>query len=411
MNLLMEKIKQIMKEGPLGIYLMAFLIPLNAKWLGFGVLIIILEQIIRRTPIRKENIKKQLSLKNPGLWLFLFYFMHIVGLIHTENMAFANMDLGMKATLAIFPVFFLLYQPLVRWSVFVKCFVFGAFASILVNVALSMEAFLSSGAFYYMRGSNLSQMMHRGYWAVYLLMAYLFLLKMAIVAVDRIKIFLNLLGALFIAVFVVLSESKVGYLLLAVISIWEVVKFIKAHKNKWLIPIAAAVFVGGGILVYALMPSAVQRISKTFEVMSKPLESYDKTSAESTTARLFVWDASVDLIKENFWFGVGTGDIKDELRQRNLDKGYTGVAQMNLNSHNQFLNSHVAIGVFGSLFLLMTIVSNLFKFNPDPFRSWRLGIVFILFIALLPESMLEVQAGIIPYAFFLTFLTAFKPKV
>nr|WP_299201487.1 O-antigen ligase family protein [uncultured Brumimicrobium sp.] len=411
MNLLMEKIKQIMKEGPLGIYLMAFLIPLNAKWLGFGVLIIILEQIIRRTPIRKENIKKQLSLKNPGLWLFLFYFMHIVGLIHTENMAFANMDLGMKATLAIFPVFFLLYQPLVRWSVFVKCFVFGAFASILVNVALSMEAFLSSGAFYYMRGSNLSQMMHRGYWAVYLLMAYLFLLKMAIVAVDRIKIFLNLLGALFIAVFVVLSESKVGYLLLAVISIWEVVKFIKAHKNKWLIPIAAAVFVGGGILVYALMPSAVQRISKTFEVMSKPLESYDKTGAESTTARLFVWDASVDLIKENFWFGVGTGDIKDELRQRNLDKGYTGVAQMNLNSHNQFLNSHVAIGVFGSLFLLMTIVSNLFKFNPDPFRSWRLGIVFILFIALLPESMLEVQAGIIPYAFFLTFLTAFKPKV
>src|SRR5690554_5430458 len=106
MNLLMEKIKQIMKEGPLGIYLMAFLIPLNAKWLGFGVLIIILEQIIRRTPIRKENIKKQLSLKNPGLWLFLFYFMHIVGLIHTENMAFANMDLGMKATLALFPVSF-----------------------------------------------------------------------------------------------------------------------------------------------------------------------------------------------------------------------------------------------------------------------------------------------------------------
>src|SRR5690554_7783801 len=104
------------------------------------------------------------------------------------------------------------------------------------------------------------------------------------------------------AVFVVLSESKVGYLLLAVISIWEVVKFIKAHKNKWLIPIAAAVFVGGGILVYTLMPSAVQRISKTFEVMSKPLESYDKTGAESTTARLFVWDASVDLIKENFWF-------------------------------------------------------------------------------------------------------------
>src|SRR5690554_8182788 len=104
MNLLMEKIKQIMKEGPVGIYLMAFLISLNANWLGFGVLIIILEQIIRRTPIRKENIKKHLSLKNPGLWLFLFYFMHIVRLIHIEHRFFAKMDLGKQTTFAILPV-------------------------------------------------------------------------------------------------------------------------------------------------------------------------------------------------------------------------------------------------------------------------------------------------------------------
>src|SRR5690554_8211483 len=105
--------------------------------------------------------------------------------------------------------------------------------------------------------------------------------------------------------------------------------------------------------------------------MSKPLESYDKTGAESTTARLFVWDASVDLIKENFWFGVGTGDIKDELRQSKLGKVCTGIAQMNLNSRNQFLIFHAASGVFRSLFLQMAIVSMLFNFNPVLVHPWR----------------------------------------
>lgn len=410
MSKVLDKIKQLVKEGPIGIYLMAFLIPLNPKWLGFGVLIIILEQIIRRTPIRKAGIKAQLTLRNPGVWLFLFYLMHVVGLIHTENMAFANLDLGMKATLAVFPIFFMLYQPVVRWRVFVRWFICGAIVSIVVNTFMASEMYLKSYNLYYLTGSDLSKLMHRGYWAVYLLIAYFFMFKATVDSKSKRELFLNLSGVLFFALFIVLTESKVGYIILFLISIWEVGKLFKVIKNKWVLPIAAGLFVGGFFFVYKYMPTAVKRISKTVETVFQPLDSYDKESAESTTARLFVWDSSVELIKENFWFGVGTGDIKDELIQRNYDKGYIGVAKSNLNSHNQFFNSHIAIGVFGSLFLLLAVVTNFLKFKPDPLRAWRLGIVFILFVALLPESMLEVQAGIIPYGFLLTFLTAFKPR-
>src|SRR5690554_3303338 len=122
MNKLINSAKQVFKEDALGIYIMAFLIPLYAKWLGFAVLIIILEQIIRRTPIKKEAVKAQLTWRNPGVWLFAFYLMHVVGLIYTENMKFATMDLGMKSTVVIFPVFFALYQPVVRWRIFIQSF-------------------------------------------------------------------------------------------------------------------------------------------------------------------------------------------------------------------------------------------------------------------------------------------------
>jgi hypothetical protein len=410
MNNLLYNTKQIFKEGPLGIYLMAFLIPLYAKWLGFAVLIIILEQIIRRTPVRITDIKTQLTWRNPGVWLFLFYLMHVVGLIHTENMAFANMDLGMKSTIAIFPVFFMLYQPVVRWAVFTKFFVFGAFVSIVYNVSANLGIYLETNNIYFMTGSGLSSLMHRGYWAVYLLVAYFFLIKMTFQTKSKKQMLVNFFGALVMAFFIILSESRLGLIGLVLISAWEVIKLARAFKSKWIIPVAAALFLGMVLLVYNFMPRVVNRVSTTIETVLQPIDSNSDEKAIERSARSYLWGSSIELIKENFWFGVGTGDVKDVFVQRNSEKGYSRFVELRLNSHNQFFNSHIALGVFGSLFLLLSIVTNLMRQKSDPLRSWRTGIVFVLFLAMLPESMLESQAGIIPYAFLLSFLTAFKLK-
>jgi hypothetical protein len=410
MNNLLYNTKQIFKEGPLGIYLMAFLIPLYAKWLGFAVLIIILEQIIRRTPVRITDIKAQLTWRNPGVWLFLFYLMHVVGLIHTENMAFANMDLGMKSTIAIFPVFFMLYQPVVRWAVFTKFFVFGAFVSIVYNVSANLGIYLETNNIYFMTGSGLSSLMHRGYWAVYLLVAYFFLIKMTFQTKSKKQMLVNFFGALVMAFFIILSESRLGLIGLVLISAWEVIKLARAFKSKWIIPVAAALFLGMVLLVYNFMPRVVNRVSTTIETVLQPIDSNSDEKAIERSARSYLWGSSIELIKENFWFGVGTGDVKDVFVQRNSEKGYSRFVELRLNSHNQFFNSHIALGVFGSLFLLLSIVTNLMRQKSDPLRSWRTGIVFVLFLAMLPESMLESQAGIIPYAFLLSFLTAFKLK-
>ena len=208
MKKLLKKISTFFIEGPIGIYMMAFFIPLNPRMLGFVTAIIIVEQLLRSPKINKVHFKSQLSWRNPGIWLLLFYLMHVVGLLYTENMRFANMDLGMKATLGIYPVIFLLYNIKVNWGLFVKVFIAGAFVSIILNFFASLGVYLNTPDFYYLYGERLSHFMHRGYWAVYMVVAYFFLLKQMILAKSKFSFWLNLFGAIVMALFIQFSENK-----------------------------------------------------------------------------------------------------------------------------------------------------------------------------------------------------------
>lgn len=406
---LSNSMKTAIGKGPIGIYLMAFVIPLYQKLLGIAVLIIVLEFLIRNVIIKREVKKPNLTWKNPNLWLFLFYMLHIVGLIHTENKSFANLDLGMKSTLAIFPLLFFFYQPKVNWKLFVKIFIAGALFSILINFTISLNLYLEDHQLSHFYDSRFTHLMHRGYWAVYLCIATFFILKLGInTSLNNNKVILFLLAFIIVAA-VLLSLSKMGLILLGFLTLWSLVKVHQSFQNKWVLPICVVLFVCGTYSIYRFTPVVKHRIDAMITTMGKPISAYDMEKPGSTGARVLVWSSSIELIKENFWFGVGTGDIKDELIQRNFDNGYVYVAEKQLNSHNQFLNSHIALGVLAPLFLLMIFISNCVRRSTeDYFYLWRVGIVCMLFLAMLTESMLEVEAGIIPYAFLLTFLTSFK---
>jgi O-antigen ligase len=94
----------------------------------------------------------------------------------------------------------------------------------------------------------------------------------------------------------------------------------------------------------------------------------------------------------NFLFGVGTGDYDDELTKMNLKYNNQGVAEERLNSHNQFLNTGVQLGVIG--FFILTMIFLVSFFASDK-RLWQLLILLVFFINFLVESFLETQAGIV----------------
>ncbi|HPW65996.1 MAG TPA: O-antigen ligase family protein [Salinivirgaceae bacterium] len=354
MKALIAVFKEILKKGPIGIYLMTLIIPISSKPLGIVAAIIFFEAVVRKQLAEKENIQKQLNWRNPGVWIFAFYFMHIFGLFCTENTEFAFMDLGMKAAFAIFPLIFLFYQPVIKWQWFVNAFIAGALISIIINIIISVIIYsqVSSSLVF------TSRLMHRGYWTIYLIIAIFFLLNKAFDTQIKKRRDDYLLLTIFISVFLVLTLCRTGLAIFSILLLWFIVNLCK-RVNKWISVVIVTSIVLGTISVYLFFSPLRARVDSIFFEIQKKKEEYNMYRLGNVEARILTWESSIQVIKDNFWFGVGTGDVKDKLDRQYLINGYFALEKYNLNSHNQFLNSHVALGVFAPLFLLMAFFCKL----------------------------------------------------
>jgi O-antigen ligase len=161
----------------------------------------------------------------------------------------------------------------------------------------------------------------------------------------------------------------------------------------WLV-LVAGIFYGA----FSLFPSTATR----FRNAETALAGRNKSSAEqaeSNSERLVVWHAALEVIKENPFFGVGTGDVKDVLLEEYRKENKLGVYNMRLNAHNQYLQTYIALGIPGLLLLICMLII------PGWMALRRFDVVCFAFLAvfafnILVESMLEVQAGVIFYSFF-----------
>jgi O-antigen ligase len=104
---------------------------------------------------------------------------------------------------------------------------------------------------------------------------------------------------------------------------------------------------------------------------------------------------------------VGTGDVKDHLLEKYREKQLYNALGLELNAHNQYLQTMLALGIIGLLILLLNIVlPALYGMEMKHY----LYLIFLILVAFnfLFESMLETQAGVVFYAFFNAYLFAIK---
>lgn len=117
-----------------------------------------------------------------------------------------------------------------------------------------------------------------------------------------------------------------------------------------------------------------------------------------------------NIIKNNFWFGVGTGDIKDEFDLEYKKTESRLSANNRLRSHNQYVTFFVTFGLFGFLWFL-------FAFIYPPLKEQKykdyifLSIFIIMAISMMNEDTLETQMGATTFAFFISlFLFGHKTR-
>jgi O-antigen ligase len=205
-----------------------------------------------------------------------------------------------------------------------------------------------------------------------------------------------------------LSSSKAGIISFVVVFIlygFYMIFLSKSSTNKLSFSIA---FVVIGVLFSLFFTGNSKTMLRFKTAVSQITETEISPISEgSTQARIYAFKTSIEIISENFWLGVGTGDIDPVTISTYKENGYEGALKRKLNAHNQFLQTFGALGLFGFLSLVLIFVG-LWFFGVTQKNELIIFFTTLCFLFALTESFLETQAGIVFFSFFSLILTSQK---
>jgi O-antigen ligase len=209
------------------------------------------------------------------------------------------------------------------------------------------------------------------------------------------KGFTAILLTVFFSSAIILSASKLGVVFLIITLGYVTIKIIQ--KSSKFVGIVFAISIVSILAIIAFKSNLiVDRFQSimTFNFSRDPVNGYNTFSG-----RLFFWDCSVENIKKNWIQGVGIGDVQNE-----LDKCYSQKEPLTItpdflgsyNSHNQFLQTFLGIGIFGLVVLFGLFFyagrSAIIKAGTNFFLILLLFLIFFIF-----ESVLERDKGVISF--------------
>lgn len=341
-------------------------------------------------------------------WIAFYYLLHVIALAWTSDRAAAYFDLEVKLSLLLFPLFALLVPTVDQFTrtKVLKAYVAASTVAALLCLVLALFRFgseltlrqkglLPDDPAYtnHFFESRYALFLHPSYMAMYTVMA-LALWWSEEQWRDLGKTW-NVLVVSLLILAVILCNSKIGWITLGVLGI-------HVSLRSWRIPAirrSLLVVMGAVIVVFSSLFLAFPTVSGKFTQALEAAGEIDPSSDRSSDLRRMAWDAATDLVRAHPLLGVGTGDIKPELMAIYAEKGYVYASEKRLNAHGQFIQSAAALGLFGLALLLAALLVPMWK----AIRERNDGLLAFLLLCLLNwavESMLEVQAGVLFFAFF-----------
>ena len=368
-------------------------------WKNLAPVFLVLSFILALTDRNSGSvIRKQLfSPRSVSFWMIAFYLFHIVGMAWSTNTAFGWSDVGMKLSFLIVPLIVAIGRlklPLKKWANWVTDSMSVIVIGLLILAVWKSFAAPEDNHWAYFFESEYSTFLHRSYWATYCAIGASWALFDWISGTRKI-ISWRLFTFMILSASTVLTISKAGIIILGILCFWLMIHQIIVRK-WWKIAVPGFILIIGLLIGVSYFSPRVagrfQEIPKAFTTV----KTSGNTDVESNAARIIMWSTSWKVIRSNWLAGAGTGDVKDVLIAKNLALGNTIVAEKKLNSHNQFLNSWVQLGLMGFLFLLGIFVTGF----ANAFRSKSLPLTLMtlaFFVTMLFESFVETQGGIIPF--------------
>jgi O-antigen ligase len=358
------------------------------------------------------NLPHKLAMvyKSPGFILpVIFYLLYLTGMLYTENVKTGLSHLEVKFSLLLFPI----VLPGMR-DVLMKnfrkiawAFVFGNLTASVICLVYAAYRLIATGENYFFY-SDFSIFNLPTYSSVYVLFSmailFYFITEESFQYTFKIKL-LCVAGILFFACIVFLNYSRAA-LVSGIVAFAFTAAFYFVKRKKWF-------WLFTCIILPALVTAGLFKYHPRFEPIRRfvamPLDSLPPSSGDNIAIRYMVAKQSVKLVKENFWLGTGTGDVKDELMKKYSSLNMVAAEHERLNAHNQFMETFIGLGIIGFLVLVLMVFEPLYSGMREN-NILKIAFAILIAINFLFESMLNTEAGVIFYAFFTVLLaTVFLP--
>jgi O-antigen ligase len=286
---------------------------------------------------------------------FIYYCVHIVWLLGTQDFD--------QAGKVLHEAKFLLY-PLLFISFIDKRYLPRMFGAFLLGMMLS--ELWSYGIFFewlppnYHDGnqggpSDPTPVYHHTHYGFMLATTLTLVLQRLIYDADNYRL-KAVLGFFFItaSVNLFITAGRTGYVLYLVMLF--VLFFLVFKKRVWLASAVTLSVCGIAFsLAFNFSTTFHDRVLTTVKSVQSIVEKQDYRS--SLGARVAVLSNSVGVVKDNFWFGVGTGDHLDAVRAKiaKTAPNYSHVANAFQHLHNEYFSALIQFGIVGLLAFLYII--------------------------------------------------------
>ena len=375
--------------------ILCLIIPIIPKLVPLVIIVLSLTIVVKAITNRKASPSNKRSFRPQDLLVVLFI-IYLIGMTYSSNQHFGWKDIEAKLSFIIFPILFTLikYKNLkINMQFVLLFFVLGCFTSTLLNIYEGLSCYINTNKASCFISSSFTYNLHVNHISIYYGSAILSLIYL------RVSKLVKSILILWFLLFVVAFLSLGAYIALFVGFVFFIVierKRIKHFSKKFFALVVLSSVIG--VVFYGEVSSNYDQMYK--DINSKEeLYSRANTYSESLLTRLVIWDvASTELMKHPF--GVGTGDVKDQLIAHYKEVGLTKMERQKLNPHNQYLQTGVSIGWLGFFTLIsifiFTIKKSLKESNPA-----LTVFAIVITVNMLFESFLEIQAGIVFTVLFL----------
>jgi O-antigen ligase len=247
---------------------------------------------------------------------------------------------------------------------------------------------------YWFFSANISVFEHPSYFSmkiIWVFFIFLFAYDKLNISIKTILIISLLLSILIF--FLASRASIILWMMMVLLSLF------KLWRKKIIKPVLLVIIIPLLIVLVSVSVKKIGRISETVRDLNIKLnkENVDWKNVDQRTRE---WYSAIQIIKENPLLGVGYMHINDRMRREYLKNGFYEEAKLNLNAHNQFLETQMTFGIPGTLSLLLMLFTLIYKRKRLEYHELATSLIIIISFFLMFESMFNRQWGIMFFMLF-----------